>query len=828
MAQRGDLYSYGDTISSRTERPDNAGDRIRAELAKERDFIAAVLQASGALVVVLDTSGRIVRCNQAAEQVTGYSSEELHGRILWDVFISEGRREQSRARFEALISTKARSIFENEWYSKSGEPRLISFSNTVLVGQDGQVEYVVATGIDITERHHAEQELLKSEALFRSVWEAARQPVCLSDRNGVILKANNAFCSMVGRPAESAEGSDINTLFWPEDEAALRSWYNEHFVSRGMERCSDREFRFAGGHSGVYEVSLTMVDLPGQSSLLLSVYRDVTERRKSADELARAKEAAETANRELTEANRYLEETGRLASEMAGRAEALSAAKSEFLANMTHEIRTPLNGILGMTDLALQTNLQADQREYIDMVRSSSEALLSLVNDVLDFSKYEAGKLVLNPVDLSLRVLLAEVLKPLALRASLNSLRFEYTVGDDVPDRLVGDPQRLGQVLVNLVSNAIKFTKEGQIAVSLRRQAVRDAQIVLLFSVRDSGIGIPADKHRLIFEPFTQADGSTTRKYGGTGLGLSIASSLVKMMDGEIWVESQPGEGATFYFTVTLGMKAERAARGGDSGVEASPQRRKRQMKILLAEDNDVNQRVAVRILERAGHRVEVARSGREAIAMLQEAAFDLVLMDVQMPDLDGLQATAHIRRMERISGKRLPIVAMTAQAGDSDRQRCLKAGMDAYVSKPIRGSELMDLIETVVPGGCMMDSKTDRDSVVAAQLAQMDEALALSRVGGDFELLREVVGLFLDDYPQALEKIRKAVAENDSSGVEHHAHSLKGSVSTFGATQVFESALALEKQGRGGDLSNAAENLSRLESALRALRPELEALQAR
>jgi PAS domain S-box-containing protein len=828
VAITGDLYSYGGIRTSGLEESDHDQHRLLAVLAKERDFIGAVLQASGALVVVFDPEGRIVRSNRACQQVTGYSDEELRGKILWDVFVLEPGRAASRGRFEALIATKSSSSFENEWISKSGERHQISFSNTVLVGDDGQVEYVVATGIDITKRHQAEQELLKSETMFRSIWEASRQPMCLTDKSGAVVKVNKAFFTMVGSTADSVAGLDIAALFSADHQEAIRRYYAGHFGAHGTEPYLDHELRFANGHSGAFDISFTMVDLPGQPSQMLSIYRDVTERKRVADELARAKEAAEIANRDLMEANQYLEETGRLAREMAQRAEALSAAKSEFLANMTHEIRTPLNGILGMTDLALQTDLKSDQQEYIDLVRTSAEALLFLVNDVLDYSKYEAGKLALNHMDLSLRALVANVLKPLALRASLNNLRFEYLVSDDVPDHLIGDPHRLGQILMNLVSNSIKFTHAGKIAVNVRRESTQESRVVLLFSVRDTGIGIPPEKHQVIFDPFTQADGSTTRKYGGTGLGLSIAAGLVKMMDGRIWVESQPGEGAMFYFTVTMNLTGEKQA-GGSAGIADVPRRRdKRNMRILLAEDNRVNQRLATHVLEREGHHVQVAGSGREAIAMLEQEDFDLVLMDIQMPDLDGLQATAHIRQMERTSGKRLPIVAMTAQTGDSDRQLCLNAGMDAYVSKPIRVSELMNLIESVVPGGCFMDSKHDQESVVEAQFANMDEAVALSRVGGDFELLQEVVGLFLDDYPRAIEKIRTAVAANDASGVEHSAHSLKGSVSTFGAQDVFESALALEKQGRSGNLSGALDGLSKLEKALQALRPELEALQAR
>ena len=826
MAITGDLYRYGGIRLSGLEESDHDQQRLLAVLAKERDFIGAVLQASGALVVVFDPEGRIVRSNRACQQVTGYCDEELRGKIFWEVFVLEQGRAASRGRFEELISTKAPSSFENEWVCKFGERRQISFSNTVLLGDDGQVEYVVTTGIDITKRHQAEQELLKSETMFRSIWEASRHPMCLTDQSGAIVKVNHAFSTMVGTATE-LPGLDIAAMFSAGDQPAIGRYYAEQFGSHGAEPYLDHELRFANGHSGAFDISFTMVDLPGQPSQMLSIYRDVTERKRVADELARAKEAAEIANRDLMEANRHLEETGRLAREMAQRAEALSAAKSEFLANMTHEIRTPLNGILGMTDLALQTDLKSDQQEYIDLVRTSAEALLFLVNDVLDYSKYEAGKLALNHMDLSLRTLVANVLKPLALRASLNNLRFEYLVSDDVPDHLIGDPHRLGQILMNLVSNSIKFTHAGKIAVSVRRESTQESRVVLLFSVRDTGIGIPSEKHQVIFDPFTQADGSTTRKYGGTGLGLSIAAGLVKMMDGRIWVESQPGDGATFYFTVTMNLTGEKQA--GSARIADVPRRRdKRNMRILLAEDNRVNQRLATHVLEREGHHVQVAGSGREAIAMLEQEDFDLVLMDIQMPDLDGLQATAHIRQMERTSGKRLPIVAMTAQTGDSDGQLCLNAGMDAYVSKPIRVSELMNLIESVVPGGSFMDSNKDQESVVEAQFANLNEALALDRVGGDFELLQEVVGLFLDDYPRAIEKIRSAVAANDASGVEHSAHSLKGSVSTFGAQDVFESALALEKQGRSGNLSGALDGLNKLEKALQALRPELEALQAR
>jgi PAS domain S-box-containing protein len=802
---------------------------VVSDLTKERDFITAVLEACGALVVVLDTQGRIVYCNRGFERVTGYSSTELRGRVFFEVLVSPDRREQSRQRLEYGVTAKAASAFENEWLTKSGEPRRISFSNVPMLDDEGEVQYYITTGIDMTDRHRAEQELLESETQFRSIWEASCEVMFLTDAGGKILKVNNAFAAMLERPVSSFEESNIEDLFCPEDREGIKRCHHDHFASIDRQHSFERELRFLVGRAGIFEVSMTRVDILRQAPQMLCILRDVTERKRTAEELARAKEAAEAANRELLSANRSLEETGRLAREMADRAEALSAAKSDFLANVTHEVRTPLNGILGMTGLALETDLQSDQREYLELVKSSAEALLSLVNDVLDFSKYEVGKLGLDSVEFSLRGLVREVLRPLALRASASGLAFESVVEDRVPDQVIGDPLRIGQVLRNLAGNAIKFTNEGKVSVHVRAESVAGSRVTLCFSIADTGIGIAPEKHRLIFEPFTQADGSTTRKYGGTGLGLSISSGLVELMDGRIWVESEAGKGSTFHFTISLELAATSESRRAVPPRSAAQDDAKRKMRILVAEDNSVNQRLAVRLLEREGHSVTIAGSGQEAVDVSGRDQFDLILMDVQMPRLDGLQATSRIRQRERGTGKRVPIVAMTAQAADSDRLRCLESGMDAYVTKPVCVPELMSMIESAVRGGNSMNADfTSEGSSVEAQLKQLDEALALSRVGGDADLLKEVIELFLDDYPATLDKIRSAVAAKDASALEHHAHSLKGSVSTFGANRAFEAAFALEKQGRQGDLAQAQDGLLQLENALEDLRPELVSLQAR
>ncbi len=529
-------------------------------------------------------------------------------------------------------------------------------------------------GIDITERKQAEEALRWQTLLLKRAEELAHvghwritMPEGRLEWSDEVYRIHGLKPGTVELTVECA----INA-YHPEDRERVRT-----MVQEAVEEGKDFEFelrilRSDGVIRNVMSRGECSFDERGAVSSVFGVFLDITERKQAEEVLKQAKEAAEAAAR----------------------------ARSQFLAMMSHEIRTPMNGVIGMTSLLLATDLSREQREYVEVVRSSGDALLTIINDILDFSKIEAGRIELEEHPFDLRACISDAVDLLAKTADEKGLRLTCRIEPDVPVTLVTDSTRLRQIVVNLVSNAVKFTATGEVAVSVHAEQAEVGRHRLHVSVRDTGIGIaPAQLERL-FHPFVQGDASTTRRYGGTGLGLSICKKLCQLLGGDIGVESEPGVGSTFRFTITAG-----SVEAPDEPVsEASAPRSKKvppvpkqsapeaALHILLAEDNVVNQKVALRMLERIGYRADVVADGQEAVEALYRQRYDVVLMDVQMPQMDGLEATQCVRA--ELPAERQPyIIALTANAMKGDRERCLDAGMDDYLSKPVKLDALREAL---------------------------------------------------------------------------------------------------------------------------------------
>jgi len=773
-------------------------------------------------------------------------------------------------------------------------------------------------------RKQAETALVESEEQLRSLAETASDAIISVDRSGNVIHWNSTAGRMFGFSANEVIGRPLLSLL-PEKEGISTGNVLARIVSGTGANTTEKTIEGTGlrkdGSGFPVELSLSSWSTSA-GTFNTGIVRDITERKRAEEMLRQSIAAAEDA----------------------------SLAKTEFLTRMSHEIRTPVHGAMGMMDLTLDTDLTTEQHEYLSVARSSAESLLTIINDILDFSRIGARELKLEEVPFDLRSTIESAVEMVALRAHKKGLEIISHIPSQVPTDLIGDAGRLRQVLVNLVGNAVKFTSRGEVVVAVEAKSEHTGEVELEFTVRDTGIGIPFDKHDSIFESFHQADGSTTREYGGTGLGLTISKQLVELMGGSIWLESESGVGSSFHFTLKLSRKTPGgqvspidtvlpAAKGlralvlddnttsrsvlsemltdlgiGVTGVsdrqaglrktenlreksrtfqmvfinktlpgtdgfafaEQLPEKHaiknaiimmlssdsvhddvvrcrelgianylvkpvrqaalidvirsvlgiapvvqpapevtipvaasEPHLKLLLAEDNAAAQLVACKRIENRGHEVHIARNGFEVLQLLQNDDFDLILMDVEMPGMGGLEAVRAIRRMELGSARHIPIIAMTAYAMKEDRKKCLEAGMDSHVSKPVNYEELYHEIRRLL--------YPERNN---SPHQPVDISAALTATGGDSELLKEAVALFLEeDYPGQLRELKQGIKHDNAGAVKAAAHGIKGAVNSFGGHAVGSIALQLQEMGRNGDLQGAKDLVGDLEKEMERFR---------
>jgi PAS domain S-box-containing protein len=651
-----------------------------------------------------------------------------------------------------------------------------------------------------------------SVAMLEALLDSIPDFIAYKDASGRYLGCNAAFSRMCGRSPAELRGKSVLDIFPPERAKPL--WEHERAVMNGLcTHAVEEEIVQPDGSRVCVEIVRSPLRAADGTVLgLLSIGRDITQRKKSEEEVRRAKEIAEEATR----------------------------MKSDFLANMSHEIRTPMNAIIGLSHLVLKTELSERQRDYLGKVQASGQHLLRVIDDILDFSKVEAGKLDLEHAPFDLQALLDNTRSLLGDKSDAKGLPIRVEVAADVPRHLVGDSLRLGQILLNYANNAIKFTERGEIVISVAASEISGHSALLRFCVRDTGIGLTSQQIGKLFQSFSQADTSTTRKFGGTGLGLAICSQLAALMGGEVGVESEYGKGSTFWFSARLGVGRGSPAGQLHGGAPAPPERGSRGMpapsrvaehlraiggrRILLVEDNDINQQVAREMLQDTGLAVEVAENGQVALAMVQASSYDLVFMDMQMPVMDGIAATRELRKLERCQA--LPIVAMTANAMAQDRARCLDAGMNDFLVKPIDPGELSRILVRWLPREAA--GAISQPAPAAGGLPQgiggLDTALGLSRMGGKKTLYLAMLRRYASSQKNAAADIRRALAAGDLATARDLAHTSKGVSGTLGVVDVQHHAGALEEALRESRAAQAQELLAPFEAALGPLIAALEA----
>ncbi|MBW3622975.1 MAG: PAS domain S-box protein [Armatimonadetes bacterium] len=906
---------------------------LRESEERNRTLLAALPQR----VFFKNRDSVFISVNDQFAEDLGMFPVELIGKTDFDLFPRE-LAAKYRADDLHVMETRVPIVVEERNVSQ-GQERFVEVMKAPVMNDAGEVIGVLGLFTDITERKRSEAALRESEERFRGAFDNAPIGVALVSLDGRWLQVNRALCEITGYSEEELRSMNFRVISHPDDLKTSVEKARQLLAGEIPNYQIEKRYFHKQGHVIWALINSSLVrDSEGRPLYFIAQIQNISERKEMEEALARARD------------------------------EALESArmKAEFLANMSHEIRTPLNGIIGMTGLLLDTRLTPEQREYAETVRHSGDALLTIINDILDFSKIEAGKMTLESVDFDLRGVVESVADLLAEQAQSKKIELAEIIYSDVPTRLRGDSGRLRQVLTNLISNAVKFTEEGEVVVSVTKERDQDGTAWIRFAVTDTGIGISEETQKILFQPFSQADGSTTRKYGGTGLGLAISHQLVEMMGGEIGMESEPGKGSTFWFVVPLqkqshadatpqsrgelagirvlivddnatnrkiveqqvsswGMRSGSAASAaealdllrqevgsgdpyslvlldmqmpemdglmlariiksdpqlapsrlvmmtslgwrnnemvraagilahltkpvkqsqlydclatvmaGDAGperkdspapdsVEDAPpdartpalDRHDKTIRILVAEDNPVNQKVALRQLQKLGYTADAVANGQEVLEVLDRIPYDLILMDCQMPEMDGYEATEAIRRKEEEGDRHIPIIAMTAHALEGDREKCLRAGMDDYIAKPVKPDELNRILRNwtsklVQNTGAEGEESTGGPGEERLLNGESLDGLRGLQEEGEPNILTELVALFLEDTPLRIEEIREAAERGETDRMKRTAHTLKGSCANLGAEALAKAAREIETAAESGGPPRPLDLLPRL-----------------
>lgn len=633
--------------------------RIKAEQEqkKSEERFRAIFETAQDSIFIKDKSLRYVSINPAMERLFALPAAEIYGMTDDELF---GTEAGSHIREADLNVLKGKVIEEVRVKPVRGIPHTFHVIKVPMRDASGSIIGLYGIARDITKQKKAEEEVLQSKEYLNKIINSIADPIFVKDRQHRFALVNEAFCNLIGHPCEEILGK-TDYDFFPKGQVDVFLEKDEEVFRTGRENVNEERINVAQGTTRIIVTKKTRYTDSVGNEFIVGIIRDITDRKLAEEELKSAKEDAEAAAR----------------------------AKSEFLANMSHEIRTPMNAVIGLTELLQRTDLSQEQRDYVETIRTSGESLLSVINNLLDFSKIDSGKVKLESQPFDLKEFAKDSLDLIATEASKKGLNLAYVIDPSTPKTIIGDPAKLRQVLINLLSNAVKFTDKGEVTVYVTSRKLDGSDYEIHFAVKDTGIGIPEDKISHLFQPFTQVDASITRRYGGTGLGLAISKRLVEMMGGKIWVKSEVGKGSTFHFTILAEATTAKPVSLRTITQELQTGFKSDQLhslRILLAEDNPVNQKVARQMLKKIGYEADVAANGLEVLQALERHPYDVILMDIQMPEMDGLEAAKRIRERWHNGPK---IIAITAYALEGDMDRCLNAGMNDYISKPIQLDDL-------------------------------------------------------------------------------------------------------------------------------------------